>query len=530
MLKTSSRDNFRRLCSSFLIVNLLFLCPFAPAALAQSATPIAGTTEEFSKQYSDLTKELLLNGIELERFSLNYRLESARQPKFRRLRYFLSQETAAAGILAFEIVGDQQFGRGKNGLLAVSPKDVAGRLRQAVALLQAKAGSNSTPLLLDPKSLNGSVPTPLKLAVGNHLKTVGGSLLTISPNALKGATATVTTTSIIGGAGSCLELASNALLAIKNKKRGFDPHSANKFVADKLKQIDAILAKRNALVQAHSDYPGYARAVLEGKILQELRNAFVEEYSTFHADARQFAALTNMYYFLNACTYALGATGGGLAYKAVKQPTLNGPANILFIVTGAMFMATPIVATLTGKIVRKQAYDSFCKQIGEKPDYDPTELTADRAKFEQLLAQAKEGNLIPELPGVDRAAIYTDSQDRFTAQLKSETAIIGHLDKVAFQSSLFGPIIGSTLMTQGIIGTNGYYKYTYNPKKQFADYYAGAVVGTVGGGLAVVATTASLLAEWSYENKLRKQNRMPSQLIEERLKHLDELEKSVRAI
>jgi len=506
------------------------LCLFERAAWAQGATPIASPSDDFSKQYADLTKQLLLSGIELERFSLNYRLESARQPKFRRLRYFLSQETASAGILAFEIVGDKQFGRGKNGLLAVSPRDVAAKLRVAVALVKAKAGSSDSPLLLDPKSLRGSIPVSIKLAVGDHLKTVGGSLLTVSSKALHEATATVTTTSIIGGAGSCLELVSNAFLAMRNRSHGFDPRSANNFVATKLTEIDAILAKRDALIQAHSDNPEYPRAVLEGKILRELRNAFVEEYATFHADARQYATLTNIYYFLNACTYALGATGGGIAYKAVKQPTLNGPANIVFIVTGAMFMATPILATVAGKIARKQASDSFYKQIGGKPDYSSSELTADRAKFEQLVAQATNSNLIPALPGVDRAAIYTESQDRFTAQLKSETSIIGHLDKVAFQSSLFGPIIGSTLMTQGILGTVGYYKYKFNPKKQFTDYYRGAVVGTVGGGLAVVATTASLLAEWSFENKLRKQHRMPYQLIQDRLKHLDELEKSVRAI
>jgi hypothetical protein len=80
-------------------------------------------------------------------------------------------------------------------------------------------------------------------------------------------------------------------------------------------------------------------------------------------------------------------------------------------------------------------------------------------------------------------------------------------------------------MTQGIIGTTGYYKYTFRPRKEINYFYHGAVVGTPGAGLAVVATAASLLASWSYENKLRKQKRLPRQLINDRLAHLDDVEK-----
>ena len=85
-------------------------------------------------------------------------------------------------------------------------------------------------------------------------------------------------------------------------------------------------------------------------------------------------------------------------------------------------------------------------------------------------------------------------------------------------------------MTQGILGTVGFYKYPKQPRKQLALTYDGAIVGTVGTSLAVVGNAAWLLMSWSYERRLKKQNRLPSQLIEQRLQHLDELQTTVSAL
>jgi hypothetical protein len=94
---------------------------------------------------------------------------------------------------------------------------------------------------------------------------------------LKGAYTTILTTFCIAGAGSTLELVSNVHHAIENRRHGFDSRSANKFVVSKLTEIDELLAQRGELVDAHADHPAHANAVLEGKILKEMRNAFVNE-------------------------------------------------------------------------------------------------------------------------------------------------------------------------------------------------------------------------------------------------------------
>jgi hypothetical protein len=430
------------------------------------ATDLYGA--DFTEQYSSLTKQILLAAIELERFSLNYRLTSATPPKFRRLRFFLAQETGASCGLAFQIVAIRNFAIGRKRPLQISKRE------------------------------------------------------------LHGAIATFMTGSIIAGGDAAFELGLNGLISIKHHQEGFNPGSAERFVSDKLEQFDQLLAKREALVQAHPDHPGYHRAVIEGKILAELRKAFINEFAIFDADSRGFAAFTNSFFMLNALTNAVATTVGGLAYKGVNTPKYNAPTNILFMLTGAMVMGSPLVSSLAGYLVQKHTYNSFLKRVGAETTFDASVLSTVRRQLEETAPG--EGSLVPSLPAVNRFALYGESSRLFERQLINETTTIRHLGKVAVESNLLGPIIGGTLLTQGILGTTGYYRYTFRPRKQLALDYRGAIVGSTGSSLAVVGTAAWYLASLAYENHLRKKHSLPIQLIQDRLAHLDEIEKIVRAI
>jgi hypothetical protein len=437
------------------------LCASSAAA---STDPIT-STGSFSQQYTQLTKNILLTGIEVERFSLNFRMESAKQPKFRKLRYFVSQEAGSAGGLAFEVTGVDQFGKGRK-----------------------------RPLQIDKRALHGAL-------------------------------AATTTTSIIAGAGSVFELSSNVVQMIKNKRKGYDSHSATKYVSAKLRHIDELLAQREALVAANTDSPSYARAVAEGKVLHALRSAFLNEYSHFNANTSAYRTYQNLFYILNASYNSVGAMAANVAYRAVDRPHLNGTANILFIVSGGMAMVTPVLCQAAGLYAQKRAYASVKKEMGPS-DFNPDQFALDCKNLEAM-GSTGEGTLIASLPATQRFALYTQSNDLFTKQLDSETKTMRKLEKVALQNSYLGPVIGSTLMTQGILGTYGYYHYPLRIRKQIGQYYCGAIVGTVGTSMAVVGNAASLLGTLAYEHKLAKQKRLPLQLIKERLTHLDELEKLV---
>ena len=351
----------------------------------------------------------------------------------------------------------------------------------------------------------------------------------VSPSALHAATATALTGAIIAGCSSCFELGSNALIAFKNKEHGFDPKSADKFVMSHLKRLDELLDEREKLIALHKDNPAYSRAIAEGTILRSLRNAFVNEYGHFHADARGYSTFSNLFYLCNAITAAIGATAAGYAYRSVTAPKVTGTANILFIITGGFAMFSPLLSSVTGKIIRDKEYRSFIKEAGVNEEFDYSQFKANRLHLDDL-SNSSPNTLMPAMPAVSRLALYTQSGELFQNQLDNEIAISRHLEKVALQSYLFGPMIGGTFLAQGILGTVGYYKYPIQPRKQLSSFYNGAIVGTTGASLGVAATAAALIADLWYEHRLRKEKRMPYQLIEERLKHIDEVEKQVLSL
>jgi len=431
---------------------------------AQDISSVSETTSDFSTKYTAVTKKILQNAVEIERFSLNYRLETLKQPKFRKLRYFLCQEAGAAGGLAFEITALNEYGKGRK-----------------------------RPLTFD------------KDRFGNGLK------------------ATMTT-SIIAGSGSAFELANNTWLGLQRREKGFDSKSAKKFVVDKLASIDELLAERERLVAANKDHPAYERAVTEGQIFSDLRNSFINEFGHFYVDSRSAQTMQNTFYALNAGYNAIGATAAGVGYRALSRPKFTGTSNILFIVSGGLAGVTPLLSTASGMVMKKYSQHQINRDLPLRGKFDRAELSS-KLKLLEAARSHDQGSLMPTLSATERLGLYSDSQELFTKQLDNELKVIRRLDKVALQTNLLAPPIGGLLMTQGILGTYAYYEQKGQVRKQLSSNYKGAVAGTVGTSLSLVGNLGWLVTSMAYEHSLKKKNQLPSQLIQERLHHLDDVEK-----
>jgi hypothetical protein len=453
--------------ATILILCLILPWANAPSCLADIEDAAYNKRDEFIEKYTTLTKQILLVRIELETFNLNYRLNTYKQPKFRTLRSFVAQEAAAGAVLAFDCAGDDQYAKG----------------------------------IRNPRSINTK---PLQ----------GGLMATMI-----GAS--------VAGADSGLELGSNAWLCLKNRRKGLDQHSATSFIQAKLKTINALLAQREALIAARPEHPIYARAVLEGKILRHLNRASLNEYSQFSSDARGQSVFTNSFYLLNVVTNALVATGAGYAYRSVKEPKFSGTGDILFIVAGGVGAVTPWLSRYLANKATQANERKLGRLLGQNKDADLAELAALRQQLSESVA-IKE--LIASLPVTERLILYREANENFRTQLFSETAVTRRLEKVALEQSLLAPVIGGTLMTQGILYTAGYYRFHTQPKKQLSLTYGGTVAGTTGAALNVLATAASLLANRAYEHRLQREGRSPAQLIEVQLKHLDEVKAMVQRL
>lgn len=442
-----------------------------PAQDDQETTPIRvaqATPDEFSAKYARVTKKILQSAITLERLSLQYRLKSCKIPLFTKLVFFGTQEAGAASALAFEIEAVKQFGRGKRSLLSFNKEAMSRGLRTA--------------------------------EVG----------------------------SIVAASGSGTALSANMLKYAIARSQGFDTRSMNREIKKQLNQIDALLDERAMLVDANPSHPTHRRAEVEGRIFRALRTAFVNEYAQFSTNTASSATTQNLFFALNASYNILGAIAAEVGEQSISTPKLNGPSNILFTISGAMAAASPLICATQLYVQRKIMLQSQLRKFSSKND--------SRENLSELCAQldqpiANEGSLIPSLPASRRLAMYTDSGHLFVKQLENEVDTMRKLNKVALQNSIAGPAIGGLLMTQGILGTRGYYHYfPRHPKKQFSLNYDGAICGTTAASMAVLGNAAWMVASFVYENRLRKQNRLPEQLIRQRLKHLDDLETTVNAI
>src|ERR1700728_4665125 len=150
------------------------------------------------------TSEILKQEIALERFCLNYEITGNREPKLRRLRYFLGQQASLGLFLGGDIVAMQETG----------------------------------------KHLN----SPANISIAH----------------LKSAYTTELIGSIIGSASSLGELFSNGYIALKNKKHKEDPQSALTTVKNKIREIDQLLTKRNDLLTQEESGPVYKINKIEG--------------------------------------------------------------------------------------------------------------------------------------------------------------------------------------------------------------------------------------------------------------------------
>ncbi len=260
--------------------------------------------------------------------------------------------------------------------------------------------------------------------------------------------------------------------------------------------------------------------------MNELRNAFVEEFSEFNVNVRSYAAFRDCFYLFNIATNALAATAAGVGYRATKQLKLNGPTNILFILTGSIALSSSLISNAVSKYVAYHELRSLLSKVNNYQPFGRARLTAIHSALQELSTE-NSGSLMPSLPAAKRLAIYMQSGERFRKQIAGETAMMSRLNQVALQSSFIGPLVGGTFMTQGILGTVGYYHYKIRPRAQINHYYSGAIVGLVGASTELIGTAAWLVASLAYEHKLAKEKRLPRQLIAERLDYLADLEKTI---
>jgi hypothetical protein len=468
---------FKSFC---VIASLVFaLQPAAVFAQAQQAETLrtgitAGPTEARSR-IEELTRQILLKQIALEKFNIRYSQNVAKQGRWKGWRYAAFQEANSGLGLAGGIVGTWQRG---------SHLEHPGRVNTHT---QESA---------------------------NYIPMIG---------------------SIIGASAAMMEFGLNNWHDLEARSKGFSPGKAKKYVTGVKNDIDTMLAERQALVQIEAAAPMLTTNAdvdqLEGKILADMRNQSLLEFERFHVGARKLFAFQQMQYMFDTAKYTLNAVGAELAYLSLckHRRIWNGRAGIMFNISGALYIAGPVVSRVFAKGVGEAHKLYISSAVRDARGSSMETLVQDRTALENYLAQHR-GAAADVSPAFDRSVIYSSREKRFQTEYAAGEKARDRSRLTATQNIGAGAFVGGATLAKGILFTVPGFKKTYRASTKYAgrvtnnDLFAASVVG-------LPATSFSILdtLRIQVQGEISRQNAMkagvhPSQLARQRLVELDDME------
>jgi len=421
----------------------------------------------------DLTKQILLKEIELGRFNVHFKMEAARQGRWKGWRYFLSQESNAALTDAGLIVG-----------------------------IKERMGKIHRPKNLNPHTLqHGLVPQ----AVGQT----------------------------IGAAGSAWEFLVNEYHEVRAHQLGFSPGAAKKHVMQLRDEIDRLLAERDALVQIESAAPllttHAAVDSAEGRVLRDIRDLNLVEYSQWHIGARRLLAFQQSLYLLDIAKNTTGAVGNWVAKHSihVKRRTWNAPAGMLTTISGALIILTPLLSRATGMLVGSLHQHLIAGCTKDCLTRDVAQLDADLLKLQQL-CQSPECAREQVASSVAHLAQYKTHDENFMTQYHQRTKE-AHAGLLAASENIFtGAFVGGTKVATGVNLTVAGVKYTHSARITNSLIGSGTIAYCVGTSWALLDNPRiQLKREW-VNYKLGKQHQLPGQMLKDRLNRLDQMEAAIK--
>lgn len=447
-------------------MRVLICVGLATLALVQPGfaldTTYGGTSRSgFEKRYEKLTLQLLLLGLDFEQYSLNYRIGALSDQKFKRTRYFLGQETAAAGSMTAAIIGTDQTYK----------------------------------VLHRPHKVN--------IKALHNLQTIGG------------------VTSVIGASSSGLELAANGWHALNDKMKHRDSKTATGYLTDELKRIDTLLAERDALLASNTELAAnqsrMAQYKAETKLLNIMRDVIVTEHKKFEATKVGFRTQENVFYVLNIGSGILSALQYKFGYKSVRTPKYGGPSALFSTISAGQTMINPVIASVASRYASRRTKKIMDREFGEvqkPPSVD--ELKASVVELQSASVATKDDAACQATSAAILDA-YGVVNQIFPRELLSEMALLHQLEQVAVQNVITSQPIGGCAVASGVTSLLASYKYAHQPRKAGYQNHASSITGLCGASLATGLTGIGYVGDLWYTHVLRSKGQLPEQLMQERV-------------
>ena len=466
-----------------LISGLLLLCNSNALALDKvslkspfvNGVHAQNETENNIQQIDVLTKQIILKIIELEKFNLHYRREVGKKGRWSGWRY--------AGLQ--EIQSCVNFGA---GVFATGER-------------------------------TSHFHNPEGLSVGK----------------IENCNLAAMTGSFIGASAAVLEFGITEFHDVQAKSHGFSPQKAKAYVLSIKRNLDSLIAERNALIKAElqSLAPNLQAEehAAEGKVLLDLRDLALWEFEKFHIGGRRFVAFQKSLYLFDMAKYSCSAAGNLCAFMSQHRTDRrwNLPAGILLDTGGGLVIAAPFVSRGIGIVAQKIQKHYIAPIINDIKVVQTTTLKDDEAILEKISLKAAAGAETDN--SLQRFFTYHKEKQIFESEFNN----IINKDRAgkltATQTMIAGTFVGSCDLAGGILYTSaGVIANGKMPRDaRVTNYNIGtaAIIGIPANAVSILDTLRIQVQDEIRYHKAAKEGKLPRQLYAANLNRLDQIQQQL---
>jgi hypothetical protein len=482
-----------RLALGFGITYGIAMQPLLEARAAEVSESASGEqlaqTAGVASPIDALTKKILSKEIELERLNSYYRIKSTRQDRFRTWRTwaFAQQNAWLTG----------------SGLLT--------------GVVERAQNIQNNPRIMSVEQSNGTRTEEREYVKLGHVR-VENSL---TPQMVG---------QIVNSADDALEIVLNQYYDWQTHREGFGPKTS-RLLASKLEgEIDQLLGEREKLIAQSSVTPQETEILnVEGKVLKDMRDLSVKEFSDFWVGGKKLRTNQNVAFGMNFTKNTTGWLGVMLGevsqYKA--NPKITGGNGVLTMISGCLIPLVPIsgkyVSDLHGALARR----SIRHYLGVPEVTDPSTFDADRTRLEGLVSNTSVLGIAAAKNAQDKQEVYR-SEGRILFAQKALSEAERKAAKSAFvQSVAVAGVVGGTKISLGIANQVVAWGHIHNDRMldQLSmggqiSYMTGSYIGALD-GIRVRATGVVKAHEQ------RRGGTSAGQVINQRLADLDSMNKII---
>ena len=298
------------------------------------------------------------------------------------------------------------------------------------------------------------------------------------------------------------------------------------YVANKKSAIETALDKRDALIEGLKDGERKELLELESLLLRRIKNRLIREFKRWSTLSREQMWKENVFYALDVSQESINFSNNILSLGVRAHPNNSKNAAILGLVAKSIATLNPLIRTATGKCVAKYQRWRLDKALPEEETSRAKKLLAPFGEDEELIALAK--SKLGSARQIEEISLLVRGSQKVDAFVNREQASIEKLRRVAQQQAISGPLIGLASLTQKIlvvVSEFGDGDTATNNKLRFA----GRISQVSGQSYSLVNTPTTQILHYLKNRRLRKEGKLPSQILEKRKKRMKEVEKQVRA-